>query len=366
MSQPRIARLAQLAAHANLDCVAIMPGANMQYFTGLSFHLSERPTVAMFPRAGQPTLILPAFEASKTARSPLDWRTFTYVDGQDPLEAFQAAGEAVGLSGARIGVEALKMRVCELRLLQEAAPGAVCEDADGLIASLRMIKDQAEIDMMRRAIQITEQALDDVCDVIRAGLTERQVANELLIALMRRGAESIAFEPLIQSGPNAALPHLTSTERVIQSGEGLLLDFGITVDGYQSDITRTFVIGEPTAEFKRIYETVKQANAAGRAAARPGATGQDIDRATRQVIVEAGYGQYFTHRTGHGLGLEGHEPPYMVAGNAAPLVAGNTFTIEPGIYMPGVGGVRIEDDMLITADGAESLTTYDRELQVIG
>jgi Xaa-Pro dipeptidase len=365
MSQPRIAKLARLAARADLDCIAIMPGANMQYFTGLSFHLSERPTVALFPRTEQPALILPAFEASKTARSPLDWRTFTYVDGQDPLEAFQAVSEAMNLNGARIGVEALKMRVRELRLLQAAAPGAVCEDADGLIASLRMIKDQTEIAAMRRAIRITEQALDDVCDVIRAGLTERQVANELLIALMRRGAESIAFEPLIQSGPNAALPHLAPTGRVIQSGEGLLLDFGITVDGYTSDITRTFAVGETSAEFKRIYEVVKQANATGRTAAKPGATGQDIDRAARGVIVDAGYGQYFTHRTGHGLGLESHEPPYMVEGNAMPLVAGNTFTVEPGIYLPGLGGVRIEDEVWMTETGAESLTTYDRELRVI-
>jgi Xaa-Pro dipeptidase len=366
MQPQRIAKLKQLAAPANLDCVAIMPGPNMHYFAGLNFHLSERPTLALFPRAGQPALILPAFEASKTERSDIEWQTFTYVDGQDPVEAFQAASEAVGLSEVRIGVEALTMRVRELRLLEAAAPGATYDDADELIAALRMIKDRSEIEAMRHAIQITEQALDDAVDVIRAGMTERQVANELLMALMRRGAEGIAFDPLIQSGPNAALPHLTSTERVIQSGEGLLMDFGIVVDGYMSDITRTFTVGEPSAEFKRIYDVVKRANAAGRAAAKPGATGQDVDRTTRQIIVEAGYGQYFTHRTGHGLGLQGHEPPYIVEGNTVPLVAGNTFTVEPGIYIPGVGGVRIEDDVLITDDGAESLTTYDRELTVIG
>ena len=365
MTTHRLAKLNQLAA-GRFDCVAIMPGPNMQYFTGLNFHLSERPTLALLPRTGQPALILPAFEASKLERSPIPWQAFTFVDGQDPLEAFQAASAALNLSGAQIGVEALTMRVRELRLLQAAAPGATCDDADSLIAALRMIKDPTEIDAMRRAIQITEDALDDVVDVIHAGMTERQVANELLMALMRRGAEGIAFEPLIQSGPNAALPHLTSTERVIQAGEGLLMDFGITLEGYNSDITRTFTVGQPSAEFKRIYELVKQANAAGRAAAKPGVTGQDIDRATRRVIEAAGYGQYFTHRTGHGLGLQGHEPPYIVEGNDVPLVPGNTFTVEPGIYLPGIGGVRIEDDVLITADGAESLTTYDRELTVIG
>jgi Xaa-Pro aminopeptidase len=338
----------------------------MQYFSGLHFHLSERPTLALFPVKGQPALICPAFEATKTQRSPFAWQLFTYVDGQDPLEAFHAVCHALQLDQKRLGVEIYKMLVLELRLLEKAAYAVKCEAADGLIAQLRMIKDANEIAAMRRAIQITEQALDDVIDAVRAGMTERQIANILTQALLQRGAEGLAFEPLIQSGPNAALPHATAGERVVQSGEVLLLDFGITLDGYNSDITRTFVIGQPAAEIKKIYELVQQANAAGRAAARPGAAGQDVDRAARKVIVDAGYGQYFTHRTGHGLGLEGHEPPYMVEGNMVPLEVGNTFTVEPGIYVPGLGGVRIEDDLLITASGAESLTTYDRELRVIG
>jgi Xaa-Pro dipeptidase len=365
MTAQRISKLIQLARPSGFDCIAIMPGPNMHYFTGLHFHLSERPTLALFPVNGQPALIVPAFEASKTERSPIEWQVFTYADGQDPFEAFDAAGKALSLSSARIGVEAYKMRMLEFRLMANAAPHAELDVADALIAGLRLIKDPDEIASMRRAIKITEQALDDVLDVIRAGLTERQVANELLIALLRRGAESIAFEPLIQSGPNAALPHLTSTERVLQPGEVLLLDFGITIDGYTSDITRTFVVGAASDEIKKVYELVKQANAAGRAAARPGATGQDVDRAARKVIAEAGYGQYFTHRTGHGLGLEGHEPPYLVEGNNVPLEVGNTFTVEPGIYVPGLGGVRIEDDVLITKQGAESLTTYNREMTVI-
>jgi Xaa-Pro dipeptidase len=366
MTLQRINQLNQLAERSNLDCVAIMPGPNMHYFTGLSFHLSERPTVALFPLHGQAALVLPAFEATQTGRSPIDWQTFTYVDGQAPLEAFQAASRALKLSDAKIGVEALRMRVLELRLLEKSAPGATFNEAEAPTGALRMIKDADEIAAMRRAIKITETALDTVLGVVHAGLTEQQVANELLVALMRAGAETIFFDPLIQSGPNSALPHATSTERVIQSGDVLLLDFGISVDGYGSDITRTFVVGEASAEIKKIYELVKRANAAGRAIARPGVTGQEVDRAARQIIAEAGYGQYFTHRTGHGLGLEGHEPPYMVEGNAVPLEAGNVFTVEPGIYVPGLGGVRIEDDVLVTADGAESLTTYSREMTVIG
>ena len=366
MTQQRIAGLLQLVAQHNLDAVGLMPGPNLHYFTALHFHLSERPTLALLPVQGQPALICPAFEATKTARSNLSWQLFTYVDGQDPLEACQAACRALRLSRARVGVEALKLRLRELRLLEAAAPAIQIENAEHLIAQPRLIKDADEIAAMRRAVAVAEQALDDVLSVVRIGMTERQVANELRLALLRRGAENLAFEPLIQAGTNSALPHATATERALQAGELLLLDFGVTLDGYNSDITRTFALGEPAAEIRRIYERVKQANAAGRAAARPGASGQDVDRAARQVIAEAGYGQYFTHRTGHGLGLEGHEPPYMVEGNTAPLEVGNTFTIEPGIYIPGLGGVRIEDDVLITPDGAESLTTYDRELRIIG
>ena len=366
MVQQRIAQLLQIAAQSNLNAVAIMPGPNMQYFTGLHFHLSERPTLAIFPVEGQPALICPAFEATKTQRSSIAWKLFTYVDGQDPLEVFHAAGHALQLDQKRLGIEAYKLRVLELRLLEKAAYTLTCEPADALIAQLRMIKDADELAALRRAIEITERALDDVLDAVRVGMTERQVANLLTQALLQRGAEGLAFEPLIQSGPNAALPHATAGERVIQSGEVLLLDFGIILDGYNSDITRTFVVGQASEEIKKIYELVKQANAAGRAAARPGASGQDVDRAVRKVIAAAGYGQYFTHRTGHGLGLEGHEPPYLVEGNTVPLAVGNTFTIEPGIYVPGLGGVRIEDDMVITENGAESLTTYDRELRAIG
>ncbi len=366
MTPPRIAKLLQLAAQHNLDAVGLMPGPNLQYFTALHFHLSERPTLALFPTQGQPVLICPAFEATKIERSRLTWQLFTYVDGQDPLEAFQAARRVLNLDRARVGVEALKLRLLELRLLEAAAPAIQIESADHVIAQPRLIKEDGEIDAMRRAVAVTEQALDDVLSVVRIGMTEHQIANELTLALLRRGAENLAFDPLIQGGTNSALPHATATQRVLQAGDLLLLDFGVTLDGYASDITRTFAVGEPSAEIRQIYELVKQANAAGRAAARPGASGQDVDRAARKVIDAAGYGQYFTHRTGHGLGLEGHEPPYMVEGNAAPLEVGNTFTVEPGIYIQGLGGVRIEDDVLITPDGAESLTTYDRELRIIG
>ena len=365
MSASRLARLRQAVVQQKLSAIAIMPGPNLAYLSSLQFHLSERPTLLLVPAQGQPALICPTLEAGKTQRSPTGLQVFTYNDGQDPREAFQAACRALQLNRTRVGIEAYKLRVLELRLLEEAGL-VTCEPADQLIASLRMVKDTAEIAAMRRAVQITEAALDEVRGAVRVGQTEKQVAAALVMALLRRGAEGLAFEPLVQSGANAALPHATASDRMLRTGEVLLLDFGVTVDGYQSDITRTFMLGKPSAALTRIYEVVQQANAAGRAAARPGATGQDVDHAARQVIEAAGYGQYFTHRTGHGLGMEGHEPPYIVEGNTLPLAAGNTITIEPGIYIPGLGGVRIEDDLLITENDAESLTTYDRDMRSIG
>jgi Xaa-Pro dipeptidase len=366
MSLDRSTRLTQLAAQDKFDCITITPGPNMHYFTGLSFHLSERPITVFFPVKGKPAIVVPAFEASKTDNSLIDWQLFTYIDGQEPIEAYQAAAKALDMNGWRIGVEALKMRVLELRLLETSAPKAKFDPAEAIIAQMRMIKDADEIAAMRKAVAITENALAHVLEGIHPGLTERQVGAELTLALLRGGAESLSFEPLIQSGPNSALPHYVVGDRVIQSGDILLLDFGVEVGGYASDITRTFAIGEASDEIKKIYDLVKRANEAGRAAGKPGASGQDVDRAARKVIVDGGYGKYFTHRTGHGLGLEGHEPPYMVEGNIVPLQAGNTYTIEPGIYVPGLGGVRIEDDMLVTPNGSESLTTFPRELKAIG
>ena len=369
MSLQRIEKL-RAAAHAEgFDCIAVMPGANMVYLTGLHFHLMERPTLALIPaEGGRPALVLGALEATKPAAGPLpiDWQLFTFADGTDPVLAYDAAAQALNLAGKRIGVEALTMRVKELRLLEAAAPGARIEGADHIFSRLRMVKDEAEIAAMRRAVHITEDALHRVLDEFKVGMSEKDIAAELLINLLKGGAEQLPFEPIIVAGPNSALPHATAGDRPVQHGDLLLFDFGVTVDGYASDITRTFAVGDIDAELKQVYDLVLKANAAGRRTAGPGVSGQAIDRAARKVIVDGGYGEWFTHRTGHGLGMDGHEPPYVVEGNTVPFEVGSVVTIEPGIYLPGRGGIRIEDDVVITADGAESLTTFPRELLTIG
>ena len=224
-----------------------------------------------------------------------------------------------------------------------------------------MRKDEREVAEMRRAITITEAALQATMRQVEVLMTEQEVAALLKIEMLRAGGEGMSFPPIVVAGPNSASPHATPSDRPILSGDTIVVDCGVTVGGYAADITRTFAIGALVPEMAGIYEVVRAANAAGRRAVRPGVSAEEVDWAARAVIEDAGYGEYFMHRTGHGLGLEVHEPPYIVAGNERTLEPGMIFTVEPGIYLPGQGGVRIEDDVLVTPDGAESLTTFPRE-----
>ncbi len=356
----RVERLLALTASHNLAAIAVVPGPNMVYFTSLQFHLSERPTVAIFIPGGTPGLILPALEANKPESCPIPFRTFTYTDEQGPARAFQEACQALKLNGALLGVEGRRMRVLETHYFDEFASGVKYEMAEPLIAKLRMSKDTTELGYMRKAIAIAEQALTNTLPFVKVGASERDIAGELLVQLFKSGSGELPFLPIVASGPNGALPHAFVTDRKVQSGDLITIDWGASHDGYLSDLTRTYALGEVDPDLIKAYEAVKAANAAGRAMAGPGKTGQDVDRAARAVIVEAGLGQYFTHRTGHGLGLEGHEEPDMKEGETMPLEPGMTFTVEPGVYIPGKGGVRIEDDLAITADGAETMTTLPR------
>jgi Xaa-Pro dipeptidase len=226
-----------------------------------------------------------------------------------------------------------------------------------------MRKDDYEIDCMRQAVVIAQKALEATIPSIKAGVSEKQIAAELTINLFKAGSDpEFPFSPIVSGGPNSANPHASPSERVLAPGDLLVIDWGAMFQGYASDLTRTFAIGEIEAEFKQIAEIVLQANTAARKAARPGLTAGEVDQAARKVIEQAGYGKFFIHRTGHGLGMEAHEPPYMRSGNNQVLDLGMTFTIEPGIYLPDRGGVRIEDNMVIVAGQAQSLSDFPREL----
>lgn len=364
----RIQRLVDRMRATGVDAVALVPGPNMAYLTGLRGHLSERPTIAFFPLTGQPALLVPGFEAANAERAPrpIAWRFFTYTDEEGPDGACARACASLGLAGRRLAVERLTMRVLELEMVQRDAPGVEIVPAEPMLADMRMAKDAAELDRMRRAVAIAEEALARTLPEIRPGMTEQEVAAALMAHLLKGGTGGMPFEPLVQGGPNSASPHASTGSRPLETGDILLIDFGAAVGGYYSDITRTFAIGDLDPELVKVHEIVQAANAAGRAAARPGVACQDVDRAARRVIEEAGYGPYFIHRTGHGLGLEVHEPPYIVAGNQRRLEVGMTFTVEPGIYLPDRGGVRVEDNVAVTEAGCETLTSFERRLQVIG
>jgi len=348
----------------NLDAVAINPGPTFTYLTGMRMHLMERPTVLLVAQSGAAALVLPQLEALKLDGARMDLQPFLYPDNPATWQgAFSEALRALGLRKSRIAVEPRGMRFLELNFLQRAAPDCALVDGSTVFEDLRVRKDPDELYKMQQAARIAQQALLETMKTVAPGQTEKQIAAELVIALFRAGSDiDLPFQPIVSSGENSANPHAVPGERVLREGDLLLFDWGASVDGYFSDITRTFTVGTVPPKLETISVVVRDANAAGRAAARPGVPASAVDSAARGVITTAGFGEYFTHRTGHGLGMEAHEAPYIREDNDTLLEPGMVFTVEPGIYLPGIGGVRIEDDMVISADGAYSLTDLPRDV----
>jgi Xaa-Pro dipeptidase len=240
-------------------------------------------------------------------------------------------------------------------------------DAQNSLASLRLHKSQDEIAAMRKAVDIAQTALQKTIPSIKPGMSEKELASELTVNLFHQGSEvNLPFFPIVASGPNSANPHASPGDRLLSNGDLLIIDWGASYNGYLSDLTRTFCVGETSPEAQKIAGLVLEANQAGRQAAQPGIKAHQIDDDTRSVIARAGYGEYFVHRTGHGIGLEAHEAPYIHSNSQVILNPGMVFTVEPGIYLPGKGGVRIEDNVVITANGAETLSTMPREIQIVG
>ena len=370
MPTTRLERLLAALRARSLSGVALMPDANLAYVSGLAFHHGKRLTLLLIPADGaKPCFVIPALEQTQAeANSQLELRYFPWADADGPAKALAAAVEAAfgpNAHGLGLAVEHTSMRVMELRALEAAVPGLRTHDATPLFAELRMAKDEQELAAMEQAVRIIELALARAIKQIRPGRTERELSRILSDEVIAAGGDGESFANLVASGPNAANPHHHNSDRPFQAGDLIVIDCGARYGGYISDITRTVAVGEPSEEARRIYDLVLSANEAGRRASRPEATGAEIDAATRSVIAAGGYGDYFIHRTGHGIGLETHELPNIVAGNDEPLEPGTTFTVEPGIYVPGLTGVRIEDNMVMTSAGARSLTSFERELIVI-
>jgi Xaa-Pro dipeptidase len=328
----------------------------------------ERPVIALLSVEGEHRMLLPGLEQAKAKTCPIDFKFFTY--GEQEGAALEALTQAVvdsGLAGSQLGIEPLRMRSFEQSLLEATLEDVRFRSADRAISALRMHKEEAEIANMQRAAEIAEDALKATLPLIKIGMTELELASELSAQILRAGSEpETPFSPIVASGPNSAMGHATPGERALGPGDSLILDWGAAHRGYMSDITRSFFVGEPSDQFVEIHEIVERANAAGREAVRPGVTCGSVDQVTRSAIMEAGYAEYFHHRTGHGLGLEAHEPPFIRDGEETLLETGMTFTVEPGIYLPGRGGVRVEDDMVVSDEGGVSLTSLQREAQVVG
>ncbi|TFG70237.1 MAG: peptidase M24 family protein, partial [Anaerolineales bacterium] len=280
--------------------------------------------------------------------------------------AFHEACASLEVSGARIGVEGLRMRLLEARYLERYAPDVELVVADDMFGEIRMCKDNTELSAMRKAVAVAESAFLSWVKELRVGMTEREACARLVSSLLRGGADELAFEPIIAGGPNGGLPHAKPGERPFCTGDWVVVDWGAKVNGYASDLTRMLVFGQPSGDMMDIHAIVQAANQAGRDAVGPGVEAQNVDTAARAIIQQKGYGNNFTHRCGHGLGLETHEAPYIVQGNTLTLKPGMTFTVEPGIYIEGVGGIRIEDNVVVTPSGQETLTSLSRAPYVIG
>ncbi len=368
MSQSRFEKLNAFLQNSDLDAVILNPGPTLTYLTGLRFHLMERPVVLMFAKGQDPAIVLPELELQKVASLPYKLQVFAYPE--NPLgwyNAFRQATQALGLDGKRIGVEPRQLRLLEFRHVQAGAPEADYPDASDVLAGLRLRKDRAEVEAMRQAVKIAQDALEAAIPLIKIGMTEKELSAELVVQLLKHGSEpELPFAPIVSGGPNAANPHASPSDRQLQAGDLLVVDWGAAYAGYISDLTRTFAVGKVETEFEKIHKIVQEANAAGRAAAKPGVPCADVDRAARAVIEKSGYGVYFTHRVGHGIGMEGHEDPYMRGDNLQLLEPGMAFTVEPGIYLPDRNGVRIEDNVVITETGADILSDMPREMRVVG
>lgn len=355
------ARQARLHAIEDVDAVLLVPGTNMVYFTGLHYHLSERPIIAVFMKDSL-SFIIPELEVPKLNERPdLEARAFVWTDAQWFSGAFKQAVKELGLDQMRIGADGMTMRLFEAQALEDAGVRTRVTDLGQTLLNIRAIKSQDEIEAMRKACQISEEALRKTIAWVQPGMTEAAIATRLGEELVSAGSAGNSFAPLVLIGERSALPHGNSGERRLGQDELLLIDYGGTYHDYPADITRTFCLGDPGDELRKIYDIVLRANEAAIKAAGPGVPCGDVDKAAREVIMQAGYGEYFIHRTGHGLGLDVHELPQMAAGNSAPLRPGMVFTVEPGIYIPGVGGVRIEDNVAVTETGVDVLTSYPKQ-----
>ncbi|HSE51036.1 MAG TPA: Xaa-Pro peptidase family protein [Gemmatimonadales bacterium] len=366
--QARIERARALLAAETLDGLFLTGGTSLRYFTGISWGLSERLLALILPREGRAFVVCPAFERERALEQieagPLQGTADVMVweEHEDPYHQIAGGLRARSIATGRLGVEETVRHVFASGAAA-ALPAMQLASGTPVTAGCRMVKDAHELELMRLASEVTLKAYQAAWLALRDGMTQEQFAALVAQAHQRLGFVGSAG---VQVGKYSALPHGSTLPQVIREGTILLIDGGCSVEGYASDISRTFVLGKATDRMKQVFEIEQRAQQAALAAARPGVECQAVDAAARKVIVDAGFGpdyRYFTHRVGHGIGMDGHEWPYLVRGNTLLLKPGMTFSDEPGIYIPGEFGVRLEDDMVITEAGAELFTPTSPSLE---
>lgn len=364
----RIEKARRLMSENSLGAIILTGGTSLDYFTGLRWGVSERLLALVLPVRGTPFVVCPAFERDRAveqlAEGPLGSaaRVHTWEEHEDPYRLIAQGLRELGLATGKVGVEET-VRFVFSDGLATAAPALQLVSATPVSAGCRGVKDDHELALMRHAADVTLKAYEAAWRGLREGMTQTDFAGLVSAAHAKLGYAGSAG---VQVGQYSALPHGSRTPQVIREGTILLIDGGCKVEGYSSDISRTFVLGKPTDKMNKVFDIVLEAQSAALAAARPGVPCEVVDAAARKVVVDAGYGpdyKYFSHRVGHGMGMDGHEWPYLVRGNKLPLAPGMTFSDEPGIYIPGEFGVRLEDDMVITANGAELFTPQSRSLE---
>ena len=353
----------KLLADANLDAVALVPGPNFSYLTGVDLHLMERPTLFVLSQDGRQHAIIPALERLQWSAAMPDTITSYWADEDGPQAAFSTLAKE--FNNCVLGVEGLRMRAAEFIALRQHWNEPQLLNADQALIPLRICKDPDEIADLRRAIKISETALAEVMNETRTGDTEVTILAKLKSAMLSHGATGFAFEPIVLTGGEAANPHGHSSDRQLKPGQVLLIDFGASYGVMHADITRTFFCDHVPDEHAAIYETVKAANESGKQSVKPGVAVETVDASANAVLKNSPYSDMIMHKTGHGLGREVHEAPQVMQGNNMPLQPGMVITVEPGLYRHKEIGVRIEDDVLITASGHESLTSYSRDIEII-
>jgi len=360
----RLAAAQAAAQDAGLDALLVTPGADLRYLTGYQAQPLERLTCLVVPAGGEPFLVVPRLEQPAAEASPAGGLGIEITGFAETDDAYELIARRLPVGTRRFAVDN-HMWAEKLLAFQDALPGAQAGLAGDVLSVLRMRKSPAEIEALRRAGAAIDRVHRRMGEWLRAGRTEREVAADIAAAIVAAGHATADFV-IVGSGPNGASPHHEVSDRVIAPGDPVVVDIGgTTPDGYCSDSTRTYAVGEPPREFRELYEVLLAAQSAQTDAVRPGITAEQLDAVGRDRIAAAGYGEHFIHRTGHGIGLETHEEPYIVAGSARVLEPGMAFSVEPGIYLPGRFGARIEDIAVCTEDGGERLNLTGRDLVVL-